>query len=106
MLGANVPAHVAARIALCPLRGCWLWLGADSGTGRGGGYGRTSYLGRTSAVHLLMWRLTGGRLLRPGEQLDHQCAVRRCCNPAHLRPLYQPKNMRLAHKRRHGDVAS
>lgn len=96
---AKLPEHIARRIIL-DITGCWLWQGADSGTGRGGGYGRTSYLGRTTAVHLLVWRLTGGRLLRPGEQLDHECNVRRCCNPAHLKPRFQPANVRLANQRR------
>lgn len=96
----RLPAHVGPRIVLDPITGCWLWTGADSGKGRGGGYGRVSYLGRTTAVHLLVWRLTGGRILRPGEQLDHECARRRCCNPAHLKPLFQPRNVRLANRRR------
>lgn len=96
---AALPAHVSRRILLDAC-GCWLWQGPDSGEGRGGGYGRVSYLGRTTAVHLLVWRLTGQRLLRPGEQLDHSCVQRRCCNPAHLNPRYQPANVRLANKRR------
>lgn len=95
----RLPEHIARRIIL-DASGCWLWQGADSGSGRGGGYGRTSYLGRTTAVHLLVWRLLDGRLLRPGEQLDHECARRRCCRPAHLQPRYQPANVRLANKRR------
>lgn len=95
----QLPAHVAAKIVL-DLSGCWLWTGGDSGKGRGGGYGRTSYLGCTTAVHLLVWRLTGQRQLRHGEQLDHNCVVRRCCNPAHLQPRTQSVNMQLAYKRR------
>lgn len=96
---AALPAHVSRRI-LVDACGCWLWQGPDSGEGRGGGYGRVSYLGRTTAVHLLVWRLTNQRLLRQGEQLDHTCVQRRCCNPAHLNPRYQSANVRLANLRR------
>lgn len=96
----RIPDRIRLKIFVDPVSSCWLWLGGNSGSGRGGGYGRVSWLGCTTAVHLLMWRLTGGRLLRPGEQLDHQCRVRHCCNPAHLKPMYQPKNIQLAYKRR------
>lgn len=97
---AALPPHISQRIVEDHATGCWLWTGPDSGSGRGGGYGRTSYLGRTTAVHLLLWRLTGQSKLRPGEQLDHGCVVRRCCNPAHLKPRTQAVNLRLAHQRR------
>lgn len=95
----TLPAHVSTKI-IEDICGCWIWTGADSGKGRGGGYGRTSYLGCTTAVHLLVWRLTGQRTLRAGEQLDHTCVNRRCCNPAHLEPRTQSMNMKLAYKRR------
>ncbi len=94
-----LPQHVNKNI-LDMDTGCWHWRGADSGAGRGGGYGRVSYLGRTTAVHLLVWRLTGQRKLRRGEQLDHECCNRRCVNPAHLKPRTQSVNIRLANKRR------
>ncbi|CAH1665649.1 MULTISPECIES: HNH endonuclease [unclassified Chelatococcus] len=94
---ARIPDRIRERIQC---HGCWNWTGSDSGSGRGGGYGRVSYRGATVGVHLLMWRLLGGRRLRPGEQLDHECNNRRCCNPLHLRPRTQAVNLRLAHKRR------
>lgn len=97
---ARIPDRMRDKITVDPEKECWIWLGGDSGSGRGGGYGRVSWRGVTTAVHLLMWRITGGRLLRPGEQLDHKCNVRRCCNPSHLQPRYQPMNLRLAYKRR------
>lgn len=96
----RLPDHIARRIVEDPITGCWPWTGPDSGDGRGGGYGRASYLGRTTAVHLLVWRRTGQRLLRPGEQLDHECVNRLCVRPLHLRPRTQAKNIRLANQRR------
>ncbi|PZQ79303.1 MAG: hypothetical protein DI549_20580 [Ancylobacter novellus] len=96
----SLPAQLASKITLCPIKGCWLWTGSTSGTGRGGGYGRVTWRCATWAVHKLVWLLSGGRQLRPREQLDHGCRVRRCCNPAHLKPMFQKRNMLLAHSRK------
>lgn len=96
----DLPAQLASKIELCPIKGCWLWTGSTSGTGRGGGYGRLTWRGATWATHKLVWLLSGGRLLRQREQLDHECRVRRCCNPAHLKPMFQRRNMQLAHARK------
>ena len=96
----RIPERIRAKIFVCAETGCWLWLGGHSGEGKGGGYGRVSWHGVTVAVHLLIWRLTGGRRLRPKEQLDHTCVTRRCCRPDHQQPLYQSKNIRLAYRRR------
>lgn len=101
----RMPERLRRRILVCEVTGCWLWRGGNSGSGRGGGYGRVSWLGITVAVHKLVWTLLGGRKLRPGEQLDHRCAARACCNPAHLAPLYQPRNVRLAYQRRRREAA-
>ncbi|MDF2994657.1 MAG: bacteriophage protein [Xanthobacteraceae bacterium] len=96
----DLPARLRALVQLCPAKGCWLWIGSTSGTGRGGGYGRVKWQGVTQAAHKVVWLVSGGRLLRAGEQLDHTCTVRRCCNPAHLSPLFQKRNMKLAYSRR------
>ncbi|WP_018390890.1 HNH endonuclease [Ancylobacter sp. FA202] len=102
----DLPPRLAALIAIHPGGGCWLWQGADSGSGRGGGYGRVKWRGVTQAVHRVVWQIAGGRVLRKGEQLDHECRARRCCNPAHLRPMFQPRNMKLAHARRRADFVA
>ena len=96
----ELPPRLRFMVEECPTRGCWLWIGSTSGTGRGGGYGRVKWQGVTQAAHKVVWRLSGGRLLRPGEQLDHECRVRRCCNPAHLAPMFQKRNMKLAYSRK------
>ena len=103
---SNLPAQLLSKVELCPERGCWLWTGSTSGTGRGGGYGRVTWRGATWATHKLVWLIMGGRLLRPGEQLDHECRVRCCCNPAHLRPMFQKRNMKLAHSRKRAVFAA
>lgn len=62
---------------------CFLWTGPDSGTGRGGGYGRMSLNGQTVAVHLVAYTHFFGYI--PGNrQVDHLCNQRKCWNPQHL----------------------
>ena len=77
---------------------CHLWTGPDSGTGRGGGYGRMSLDGQTVAVHLVVYTHYYGYI--PGKkQIDHKCNQRLCCNPAHLQMVTHLKNQRLRAKR-------
>ena len=77
---------------------CHLWTGPDSGTGRGGGYGRMSLDGQTVAVHLVVYTHYYGYI--PGKkQIDHKCRQRACCNPAHLEMVTHLKNQRLRAKR-------
>lgn len=62
---------------------CHIWTGPDSGTGKGGGYGRMSLNSQTVAVHLVVYTHFYGYI--PGKkQIDHKCNNRLCCNPAHL----------------------
>ena len=77
---------------------CHLWTGPDSGTGRGGGYGRMSLSGQTVAVHLVVYTHFYGYI--PGKkQIDHKCNNRKCCNPAHLEMVTHLKNQRLRAQR-------
>jgi len=72
--------------------GCWTWQGANSGkSSAGGGYGRISIDGYTSAVHRVMWICLNG-YLPPKKQLDHTCRNRLCCNPDHLEPVTHKQN--------------
>lgn len=77
---------------------CHLWTGPDSGTGRGGGYGRMSLGGQTVAVHLVVFTHYYGYI--PGKkQVDHLCNNRLCCNPAHLELVSHLTNQRRRAKR-------
>lgn len=77
---------------------CHLWTGPDSGTGRGGGYGRMSLNSQTVAVHLVVYTHYFGYI--PGKkQVDHQCNRRACCNPAHLQLVSHRENQKLRAKR-------
>ena len=59
--------------------GCWLW---TAGCTRGG-YGKTFLDGKQVYVHRVIYEALVGPI-PPGQQLDHRCHVRHCCNPAHL----------------------
>lgn len=94
---SDLPERIRSRIFLCCKKDlstpCWLWTGAHSGRGKGGGYGRVSWLGRTVAVHRLVFFLIRGRW--PWKrQLDHLCETRACCNPDHLEPVTNRVNNR------------
>lgn len=77
---------------------CHIWTGGTSGEGRGGGYGRVSIFGSTTAVHLFIWKRFKGAI-RKGYQIDHMCNNRLCCNLLHLQMVTHLKNQRLRAKR-------
>lgn len=72
---------------------CHLWTGPDSGTGRGGGYGRMSLNSQTVAVHIVVYTHYYGYI--PGKkQIDHKCNQRLCCNPSHLEMVSHKTNQK------------
>lgn len=77
---------------------CWIWQGGNSGTGRGGGYGRMSMHDRTVAVHRVMATHEYG-FIPPHMHVDHRCENRLCCNPRHLEVCTHKKNQRRRAKR-------
>lgn len=91
---AALPIHISSRIWVSQKTGCWLWAGADSGSGRGGEYGRVSYEGKTTAVHILMYERLFGKIKGKRKFLDHECRTRNCCNPEHLEPVTHLMNCR------------
>ena len=96
-----------ARIKIDPLTDCWEWQGTDSGTGRGGGYGRMSLDGATVAVHRVMYTLFHGYI--PGKkEVDHTCRNRICSNPKHLELVTHKQNCKRRDTRGRpiGDLAS
>lgn len=72
---------------------CHIWTGPDSGTGRGGGYGRMSLGGQTVAVHIVVATHYFG-YIPSKKQVDHLCEQRLCCNPQHLEIVTHLKNQR------------
>jgi len=77
---------------------CWLWMGATSGKGRGGGYGRIAIDGHSSAVHRVTYTMVHGYIARK-RQIDHLCQNRSCCNPDHLEDVTHKQNQKRRRKK-------
>lgn len=69
--------------------GCWLWQRRLNH----GGYGMTSFGGRTMGAHRVAYILWIGPI-PAGLDLDHLCRVRHCVNPAPLEPVTRAENLR------------
>lgn len=76
---------------------CYLWQGPNSGTGRGGGYGRMNLDGATVATHKTIFVCFFGPI-PPRKQVDHECRQRLCCNPHHLEMVTHKKNQKRRDK--------
>ena len=72
--------------------GCWLWTLSTGSLG----YGQVSRWvdGRTTTTtaHRYAYLAFVGPVPE-GQELDHLCRVRRCCNPAHVEPVTHTVNM-------------
>lgn len=66
--------------------GCLLWPGATNGR-----YGRVSCEGEVVYVHVLSYRLSGGKA---GPQVLHRCDTPACFRPSHLFGGSQSDNIR------------
>lgn len=68
----------------------WLWTGARDEDG----YGRfRSADGSVRGSHAVSWELHHGRPVPEGHHVDHECRVRACCNPAHLKAITHAENV-------------
>lgn len=66
------------RLVATPSDDCVLWQFAVNGAG----YGALRWEGRTELAHRVAWKLHHGSW--PGEQIDHECRIRRCVNVRHM----------------------
>ena len=69
--------------------GCWLWLGHTSG-----GYARLQINHKSARMHRWSYEYFVGPIPE-GLDLDHECRVRHCVNPAHLRPMTRRENVMI-----------
>lgn len=69
-------------------KGCWLWEGATIPAG----YGHMYADGRMQYVHRLSYERHKGTIPE-GRYIDHECHVRNCINPTHLRLATPGENM-------------
>ena len=77
---------------------CHEWVGANSGKGRGGGYGKISINGISCYTHLVGYTHYYG-YIPPSRQIDHLCNNRKCWNPEHLECVTKEENQKRKHKR-------
>jgi len=76
-------------IELGLLTGCWLWKGAQNGTG----YGFFSIDGKATYAHRLSFTHWNGDIPKAIE-IDHLCRTRNCVNPQHLETVTPYENFR------------
>jgi hypothetical protein len=76
---------------------CWLWTGAIN---KHTGYGiiRVAYKQHGDRVHRVVYELEVGPI-SPGKLVMHECDVKRCCRPSHLRVGTQAENLAQARER-------
>ena len=77
-----LPERFIDKLYFCPMSGCWIWEGWESGNG----YGKVWFEQRGQMIHRVVYRLLIGPIPK-NHVLDHLCRVRACCNPAHLEPV-------------------
>lgn len=66
---------------------CWLWTGATYK-----GYGQFQLgTGKTVRAHRFAYEMWVGEI-PPGLTIDHECKVRNCVRPSHLRPMERGAN--------------
>jgi Trp operon repressor len=68
---------------------CWPWLG----TRIKGGYGKVTFLGRSTTAHRIAYELQHGVKIPESLNALHSCDNPPCCNPAHISPDTQASNL-------------
>lgn len=86
----RLPERFWLKVSPEPNSGCWLWLGANSGTG---GYGKFWFEGKDRYSHRHAYEALIGPVPEHLD-LDHLCRVTSCCNPLHLEAVPHVENIR------------
>lgn len=77
---------------ICPVTGCWLWTGGIDSDG----YARV----QSERAHRASYETFVG-LIPYGTEIDHECRVRHCINPDHLRAIPHAENVRCGDSGKH-----
>jgi hypothetical protein len=84
---------------------CWPWRRAINSSGYGVLRIGSDGLRFTVMAHRAAWMIEHQRPIPAGQQVDHLCMVRVCCNPAHLRLVTPSENVRASTKHKAGSAA-
>ncbi|ETW95942.1 MAG: HNH endonuclease [Candidatus Entotheonella factor] len=80
--------RIYARLDIDEDKMCWRYTGGTNGRG----YGRIYHRGKMYGVHRLIYEIFHGPIPK-GKEVHHLCAVRSCCNPAHLELVTHRENV-------------
>lgn len=68
---------------------CWLFQGAKQSDG----YGVVKHREKAKLAHRITYFVFKGKIPK-GEEIDHLCKTRNCCNPNHLEAVTHAENIR------------
>lgn len=86
----RIVEHVREDTTTPLVRGahCWVWKKHVDAKG----YGQVKLGGRARWAHRASYEVFRAVGIRPGQDVDHICRNRSCCNPRHLRATTRPVN--------------
>jgi hypothetical protein len=93
----NKPHTVQSLLELTSPDGeCLVW----RSTTRSNGYGVTTFMGKQTTTHRVMYQLFHNCEVPTDMEIDHTCNNRACINPDHLEMVSHAENMRRGLERR------
>lgn len=100
MVAMPLPFRVWSRITIGSADECWLWSGAQNGSG----YGQLRIDGECLLSTRIVWGLTHGEMPPDDLAILHSCNNPPCCNPSHLRVGTLAQNAHDMHEAGNGNT--